>query len=86
MITNSNVAFNSQTPQPQAPLKVDKTILTCCERWARIVDNSRYLAVEYRYKEKEYGIKWRTSFELRFEDEFKLFVEEFGNPNEKNDD
>tara|TARA_B110000285_G_C14937411_1_gene520288 strand:- start:605 stop:733 length:129 start_codon:yes stop_codon:yes gene_type:complete len=41
--------------------------------------------VEYRYKEKEYGIKWRTSFELRFEDEYKLFVEEFGNPKENND-
>ena len=52
-----------------------KKLLPFCERWAKIVDNSRYLSVEYRYKEKEYGIKWRTSFELRFEDEYKLFVD-----------
>ena len=33
-----------------------------CDRWARVIDNARYLGVEYRHKEKEYGIKWRTAF------------------------
>ncbi len=32
------------------------------EQWAHIFDNARYLGVEYRYKEREYGIKWRSAF------------------------
>ena len=32
------------------------------DKWTRLYDNARYLAVEYRHKEKEYGFKWRQAF------------------------
>jgi len=32
------------------------------ERWARIIDWANYLVFEHRYKEKEYGIKWREEY------------------------
>lgn len=32
------------------------------QQWAHVYDNARYLGVEFRYKEREYGIKWRKAF------------------------
>ena len=45
-----------------------------------MVDNARYLAVEHRYKEKEYGIKWRSAFKLELEREATKIIEKYGNP------
>jgi hypothetical protein len=32
------------------------------ERWAKVIDNARYLVFEHRFKEKEYGVKWRLAY------------------------
>lgn len=48
------------------------------ERWAKVVDNARYLIFEHRFKEKEYGIKWRLSYEKTLETEAKMIRERFG--------
>ena len=50
------------------------------ERWAKVTDNARYLSVEHRHKEKEYGIKWRTAFKGQLEIEYDKLVLKFGNP------
>ena len=50
------------------------------ERWGRIIDNARYLDVEHRHKEKEYGIKWRTAFKHELEKQHDQLVEKYGNP------
>jgi len=45
-----------------------------------VIDNARYLGVEHRHKEKEYGIKWRTAFKGELQTEYEMFLEKFGNP------
>lgn len=87
MITDSNVNY-SQQPKPAVQhLESSQlpTFLGLCDRWAKTVDNSRYLQVEHKFKEKEYGIKWRTAFELRLEDQYLILVEKFGNPCENDE-
>ena len=54
------------------------------ERWAKIIDNARYLDVEHRHKEKEYGIKWRTAFKVELEKQYDTLILKYGNPLEKN--
>ena len=54
------------------------------ERWGNIVDNARYLDVEHRHKEKEYGIKWRTAFKIELEKQYDSLVLKYGNPIENN--
>tara|TARA_B110000285_G_C14699196_1_gene412657 strand:- start:248 stop:493 length:246 start_codon:yes stop_codon:yes gene_type:complete len=49
-------------------------------RWAKVTDNARYLSVEHRHKEKEYGIKWRSTFKLELEKVFDKLVTKYGNP------
>ena len=44
------------------------------------MDNARYLEVEHRHKEKEYGIKWRAAYKLVLEKEFNALVKKHGNP------
>ena len=39
-----------------------------------------YLSTEHRYKEKEYGISWRTAYKTFVATEFKKLVGLFGNP------
>ena len=51
-----------------------------CDRWATVVDNVRYLNVEYRHKEKEYGIKWRTAFKAELDKTFQEITAKYGNP------
>tara|TARA_B110000285_G_C14591812_1_gene366742 strand:- start:324 stop:479 length:156 start_codon:yes stop_codon:yes gene_type:complete len=31
-------------------------------KWDKVMDNAKYLGDEHRYKEKEYGIKWRSAY------------------------
>ena len=50
------------------------------ERWARVIDNARYLSVEHLHKEKEYGIKWRAQYKVELEKEVDKLVAKFGNP------
>ena len=50
------------------------------ERWGKIIDNARYLDVEHRHKEKEYGIKWRSAFKVELEKQFDALVMKYGNP------
>ena len=54
------------------------------DRWAKVTDNARYLSVEHRHKEKEYGIKWRSCFKVELEKEYEKLVEKYGNPLEGN--
>ena len=32
--------------------------------WDKVLDNAKYLGVENRHKEKEYGLKWRAAFKV----------------------
>ena len=48
--------------------------------WDKVLDNSKYLGVEHRYKEKEYGIKWRAAFKEILEKETVKLVKKYGNP------
>ena len=50
------------------------------ERWAKVLDNARYLGVEHRYKEKEYGLLWRTDYKHALEDACAELAGRFGNP------
>ena len=54
------------------------------QRWATIIDNARYLDVEHRHKEKEYGIKWRSAFKIELEKQYDTLVLKYGNPMENN--
>ena len=54
-------------------------------RWAKVADNARYLSAEHKYKEKEYGIKWRSAYKLELEKEYDKLVTKFGNPLEASD-
>ena len=51
-----------------------------CDRWCTVVDNARSLNVEYRHKEKEYGIKWRTAFKVELEKSYNEMTGKYGNP------
>ena len=33
-------------------------------KWDKVMDNAKYLGDEHRYKEKEYGIKWRSAYKI----------------------
>ena len=33
--------------------------------WYKLMDNCKYLGVEHRYKEREYGIEWRALFKCQ---------------------
>ena len=57
------MAKGKKTLDPATEKKMKAQI----ERWAHVVDNARYLAVEHKHKEKEYGIKWRTAFKGELE-------------------
>ena len=48
------------------------------ERWAKIIDHSRYVVYEHRFKEKEYGIKWRTAYKKELVRESNALREKFG--------
>ena len=54
-----------------------------CDRWATVVDNVRYLEVEHRHKEKEYGIKWRTAFKQELDKSYEELTAKYGNPLEQ---
>ena len=58
----------------------DVKLMEMSDRWARVIDNVRYLEVEHRHKEKEYGIKWRTAYKIELEKELDKLVAKFGNP------
>ena len=45
-----------------------------------MIDNARYLGVEHRHKEKEYGIKWRTAFKEELKKVYNVLVAKYGNP------
>ena len=48
------------------------------EKWAHLYDNARYLGVEYRQKEKEYGIKWREAFREELKIKMDFLVGKYG--------
>ena len=58
----------------------EKKMNVLCDRWATVVDNIKYLDVEHRHKEKEYGIKWRAAFKLELGKIFDMLVKKYGNP------
>ena len=66
--------------------ETEKKMNDCHERWGKIIDNCRYLDVEHRHKEKEYGIKWRTAFKIELEKQYDTLVLKYGNPIENNAD
>ena len=55
-------------------------------KWDKVQDNAKYLDSEHRYKEKEYGIKWRTAYEQVLQKHFSKLVKKFGNPLESSED
>ena len=44
--------------------ETEQKLKESAEKWAKLIDNARYLGVEHIHKEKEYGIKWRTVFKV----------------------
>ena len=36
-------------------------------QWETILDQAKYLGTEFRYKEKDYGLHWRTAFKEELE-------------------
>ena len=52
-------------------------VVHLCERWAKVIDNVRYLIFEHRHKEKEYGVKWRLAYNDQLETEIKLLRSKF---------
>ena len=55
-------------------------MMDLCDRWCHVIDNARSLNVEYRHKEKEYGIKWRTAFKVELEKSYNEMTAKYGNP------
>ena len=49
-------------------------------KWDKVMDNAKYLGDEHRYKEKEYGIKWRSAYKVIMQAEYDKLVKKFGNP------
>ena len=56
--------------------RIDELML----KWNKLMDNAKNLGSEHRYKEKEYGIKWRCAYEMIMQDEYEQLVMKFGNP------
>ena len=50
------------------------------ERWAKVLDRSRYLNEEYRQKELDWGKKWCNTYTLELRNKVMDIIEEFGNP------
>ena len=48
--------------------------------WDKVLDNAKYLGVEHRHKEKEYGLKWRAAFKIQLQKETDKLVKKYGNP------
>ena len=48
------------------------------------MDNAKYLGVEHKHKEKEYGIPWRTAYKYELEKHFEKLSSKYGNPLEGN--
>ena len=59
---------------------VSEKIQSQIHAWDKVVDNARYLGVEHRHKEKEYGIKWRTAFKSEMKTVFDAMIAKHGNP------
>ena len=49
-------------------------------KWDKVMDNAKYLGYEHRYKEKEYGIKWRSAYKRVMNAECDKLMKKFGNP------
>ena len=54
------------------------------ERWAKVIDNARYLGEEHRHKEKEYGLLWRQVYKKELEKMAFDLIQRYGNPVEAN--
>lgn len=65
--------------QMERGINLEDKVEHVMERWAKIADNARYLIFEHRFKEKEYGIKWRLQYEIELEKEAKMIRDRFGN-------
>ena len=59
-------------------------LLALHERWAKVIDNARYLGDEHRHKEKEYGLKWRAVYKRQLEILTDALTAKYGNPLEAN--
>ena len=44
-------------------------------RWGKIIDNFRYMSIEHKHKEKEYGIRWRTQFKTYVNEQYNKLIE-----------
>lgn len=62
------------------PEAVSTKVLAQLEKWDSLIDNARYLGVEHRHKEKEYGIKWRTAYKEELNRVLGLLTKKYGNP------
>ena len=58
--------------------EVETKMMENVVRWAKVADNARYLSVEHRHKEKEYGIKWREAYKLELKKEEEELRRKFG--------
>jgi len=59
--------------------EIDKTTLssakTMCDdmmkRWVNLIDNATYMPIEHLFKEKDFGIRWRTAFKAEIKEQLK---------------
>jgi hypothetical protein len=54
-------------------------------KWDKLMDNACYLGNEHKYKEKEYGIAWRSAYKIIMGQEYEKLIVTFGNPLERRD-
>ena len=45
-----------------------------------MLDSVKYAGFEHRFKEKEYGIPWRSAYKKELEKEFEKLESKYGNP------
>ena len=60
--------------------EIETKIHAMHERWAKAIDNARYLGEEHRFKEKEYGLLWRRDYKKKLQEHTADLIEKFGDP------
>lgn len=64
--------------QIERGVELDDKLIHLLERWAKVTDNARYMIFEHRFKEKEYGIKWRTVYKQELVAESDMLRSKYG--------
>ena len=61
-------------------MEQEAKVIALHQRWAKVVDLLRYVGIEHRYKEKEYGKLWRADYKRQLEEQTMNLMNKYGNP------